>query len=266
MRFSLDALQFSADQQGRARPPAARASGAALRVLDTEVSPGVRARFDRWYRGRSIAAINLYYRVAPRFVDLSGAPVDPELVSRLVLEGSQGRRHVFTGGRPQWLQGNRVVPESEGTRATPVFYVADRVEVAGSSVVHRAQQRFFPTQSPKLELRLLFFSVRFTVRDALLGFPIGSGIRVSFPGGQDQRERLGPGGELTLRSLPRGDYRVRAEAPGISSARPIALSRDQQVQLQVISWLDVAVVLLGLASIALALFFARRPARLVGRG
>ena len=48
---------------------------------------------------------------------------------------------------------------------------------------------------------------------------------------------------------------------GISSSRPVALSRDQEVDLKVISWLDIAVVLLGLASIALALLFLRRPGR-----
>ena len=73
------------------------------------------------------------------------------------------------------------------------------------------------------------------------------------------RQALGAGGELTLKSLPRGDYRVSVDALGISSSRPIALSGDQDVRLQVISWLDVAIVLLALVSIALALLFIRRP-------
>jgi hypothetical protein len=64
-----------------------------------------------------------------------------------------------------------------------------------------------------------------------------------------------------LESLPRGDYRVSVDALGISSSRPIALSGDQKVRLQVISWLDVAIVLLGLLSIALALLYVRRPRR-----
>ena len=64
-----------------------------------------------------------------------------------------------------------------------------------------------------------------------------------------------------MESLPRGDYRVSVDALGISSSRPIALSGDQKVRLQVISWLDVAIVLLGLPSIALALLYVRRPRR-----
>ena len=111
-----------------------------------------------------------------------------------------------------------------------------------------------------MQIRLLLFAVRVTARDALLGFPIGSAVRLQYPNGGERREALGPRAELTLTSLPRGDYRVGVEALGISSSRPVALSRDQDVSLRVISWLDVAVVLLGLGSVALALLFARRPA------
>jgi Glycosyl hydrolase family 99 len=106
--------------------------------------------------------------------------------------------------------------------------------------------------------------VRVTVRDALLGFPIGTAIRLRYPNGEVRREELGPRAELTLASVPRGDYRVSVDALGLSSSRPVALSRDQELDLQVISWLDVMVVLLGLASVALALLFIRRPSR-VGR-
>ena len=110
-----------------------------------------------------------------------------------------------------------------------------------------------------LQLRLLLFSARFEVRDALLGFPIGSAVLLEYPNGRVVRQALDADGELTLKSLPRGDYRVSVDALGISSSRPIALSGDQDVRLQVISWLDVAIVLLALGSIALALLFIRRP-------
>ena len=53
---------------------------------------------------------------------------------------------------------------------------------------------------------------------------------------------------------------MSVDALGMSSSRPIALSRDQEVDLRVISWLDIAVVLLLVGSLALALLFIRRPA------
>jgi len=267
MRFAVDGVEFKADRAGRARPSLASATGSAsLRALDTTIAPGVRARFDRWYAGRSIATLDIYYRVQPTFVDLDGERVDPRAVTSLTLLASNGRRHVLGGGGERWLQGNFVIPESQGRESTALSYAVERVVVAGSTVVHRGQQRFFPSEGSRPQLRLSLFSARFEVRDALLGFPVGSAIRLEYPNGQVQREALGPGSQLTLRSLPRGDYRVSVDALGISSSRPVALSSDQRVDLQVISWLDIGVVLLGLASLGLLLLFIRRPALFGRRG
>jgi hypothetical protein len=262
MRFSANGMQFRADGQGRAHPPPALVgSRRSLRAIPTEVSSSVRARFDRWYRGRAIAAVTLDHRVDLGFVDLDGNRVDPSAVQSVSLTGSNGRRHVLHGETSLWLQGNRVVPETQGRKSTAVSYAVDKVIVGGSTVVHRAQQRFFPADDRDVKLRLLLFSARFEVRDALLGFPIGSAVRLEYPNGQVQRQGLGPGADLTVSSLPRGNYRVTVDALGISSSRPVALSGDQRVELKVISWLDVAVVLLGLASIALGLLYLRRPRR-----
>ena len=262
MRFEAAGQRFEADRNGRAQLPRAvrDASVGSLRALDTRVAPGLRARFDRWYHGHRIAAIDLHHRVAASFLDPSGNTVDPGVVSSVVLRGSDGGRHVLAGGTPVWLQGNRVVPESRGRTSTALHYAAEKVLVAGSNVVHRGQQRFFPAQRPRMQIRLLLFAVRITARDALLGFPIGSAVRLQYPDGGERREALGRSAQLTLRSLPRGDYRVGVEALGVSTSRPVALSRDQEVSLLVISWLDIAVVLLGLTSVGLALLFARRPA------
>jgi hypothetical protein len=263
MRFAVDGHRFAADRSGVATPPAAlRRGSASLRALDTEVAPGVRARFDRWYAGRRIAAIDLYHRVGVGFADLNGNAVAPDAVAALTLRGSDGSRHVLAGGRRVWLRGNRVVPESRGRTSTRLYYTADRVLVAGSNVVNRGQQRFFPAADQTVRLRLLLYAVRVTVRDALLGFPIGSAVRLEYPDGREGREALGPSADLTVTSLPRGNYRVSVDALGISSSRPIALSRDQEVNLRVISWLDIAIVMFGLASVALALLFIRRPAGL----
>jgi phospholipase C len=261
MRFTLGGHRFEADRAGRATPPAAfRRAGASLRALDTELAPGVRARFDRWYSGRRIASLNLYHRVRVSFVDLDAKAIAPSAVTSVTLRGSDGSRHVLAGTRRVWLKGNRVVPESQGRTSTRLYYSAEQVLVAGSNVVHRGQQRFFPATSAKMQLRLLLFAVRVTVRDALLGFPIGSAVRLQYPNGSEQREALGPSADLTVEALPRGDYRVGVEALGISSSRPVALSRNQEVNVRVISWLDIAVVLLMLGSLALALLFVRRPA------
>ena len=262
MRFAVDGEVFKADGNGRAHPPAAAVGTShSVRALATTLQPGVRARFDRWYGGGTIAALDLEHRVRFRFADLAGRPVDPDVIDSVTLLGSNGERRMFRGQTTGWLQGNRVVPESGGRRSTLVSYAAEHVVVTGTSAVHRAQQRFFPARTPEIRLRLLLFAVRFEVHDALLGFPIGSSVRLTFPDGRVQHYALGSGGEVTVNSLPRGDYRVSADALGISSSRPVALSGDQRVEVRVISWLDIAVVLLVLGSIALGLLYVRRPAR-----
>ena len=209
MRFALDGHRFEADRAGRATPPAAfRRAGASLRALDTQIAPGVRARFDRWYAGHKIAALTLYHRVGISFVDLDAKAVAPSAVTSVTLQGSDGSRHVLAGARQMWLQGNRVVPESLGRTSTRLYYSADEVLVAGSNVVHRGQQRFFPAASPKVQLRLLLFAARVTVRDALLGFPIGSAVRLRYPNGNEQREALGP------KRRPDGGVAATGRLPG----------------------------------------------------
>jgi len=262
MRFAVDGAVFTADASGRAYPPPdAIGTAHSVRALATGLGPGVRARFDRWYGGGSVAALELDHRIRLRFVDLAGRPVDPDVVDSVTLLGSNGERRTFRDTTAGWLQGNRVVPESGGRTSTLVSYAAERVVVTGANVVHRAQQRFFPARTPELRLRLLLFSARFEVHDALLGFPIGSSVQLRFPDGRIEHYGLGSGGEVTVNSLPRGNYRVSADALGISSSRPVALSGDQRVEVRVISWLDIAVVLLVLGSVALGLLYARRPAR-----
>jgi Dolichyl-phosphate-mannose-protein mannosyltransferase len=96
------------------------------------------------------------------------------------------------------------------------------------------------------------------VRDALLGFPIGSAVSLEYPNGRVETYPIGRSAELTVGSLPRGNYRVSVEALGISSSRPVALWGDRRVGLEVMSWLDLAIVALGLGSIALALLYVRR--------
>jgi phospholipase C len=262
MRFSVDGVVFAADASGRAHPPpAAVGSSKGVRALATRLQPRVRARFDRWYGGGTVAALDLEHLVRFHFVDLTGRPVDPEVVDSTGLLGSNGERRTLRGETSAWLQGNRVVPESGGRRSSLVSYAAERVMVTGASVIHRAQQRFFPAKTPEMRLRLLLFSARFEVHDALLGFPIGSAVRLRFPNGRVGQYAVGSGGEVTVSSLPRGDYRVSADALGFSSSRPVALSGDQRVELRVISWLDIAVVLLVLGSLALGLLYIRRPAK-----
>jgi hypothetical protein len=124
--------------------------------------------------------------------------------------------------------------------------------------VHRAQWRFRPLSTRRLKVPLLLYALRFTSADALFGKPIGTAVLLTHPDGRTTRLPLHDG-VAEAAGLPRGAYRVRVEARGYSFEHPVALSRNQLVDMQVISLLDVAVVGGALGAIALALLLIGRP-------
>jgi len=233
------------------------------RVPPTTVSAGRRAIFQRWY-GRSVrlrAALDIYYRVRLRYVDLHGRLIDPKRVSSIQIRSSIGERfHPTT--RILWLRGTRVVPLNGGLESKPIYYTIERVVVGGSNVVNESQQKFFPARERGVTVQLLFYRARFRSRDAFFGFVVGDKIRLTFPQGTTRRYRLGADGTVVLPSLPRGNYHVEVEGGGFSLGGPVALSRDQDVKVGVISYLDVTIAAAALALFAVGLPLIRRPHRL----
>jgi hypothetical protein len=244
-----------------------------LTVLDANIAPGERAELGRWYaiggwrrpltdRYVLHAALDVSYTVTPRFVEPTGRVVDRARVSSVVVRGSDGTRHAFKGTENLPLHGLRVARIGSRLRAHDIQYSLQRVVVDGANVVNRGQVRFSPRQARTLAVGLRFYPATFVVRDALFGFSTGSAIRLRFPDGRIERHELNSDGEVRLAALPRGDYEVEVEAPGVLSKSPVSLSRRQQVELKVVSYLDLAVAAFALSAIAALLFLAGRPNRM----
>jgi hypothetical protein len=92
-------------------------------------------------------------------------------------------------------------------------------------------------------------------------FPIGSGIALTYPDGHIEKFLFDlPGSEIKIFSLPRGSYSATVITRGGSAPpTPIHISRDQSVELLVLSFPDMG-VMFGLPLIfALTLFFIGRP-------
>jgi hypothetical protein len=181
------------------------------------------------------------------------------------LTSSTGVRETFSDSEPKWLPGGRAVRRSTGLEETKILYSVDTVTVRGSNVVNSKQQRFYPSESRDWQIQLSLYAARFTARDALFRFPIGSGIQLEYPDGHTEQVPFESSGETTVTSLPRGTYHVKVDGPGLSFSRPIVLSRDQELQLEVISYYDMAAVSVLLTSIVLGLLFIGRPHLLFGR-
>jgi hypothetical protein len=266
-RFLHRGRAVRADNRGRVSINVSGDIRNELRVIDTPVSPGVEARLDRFYPGRNIVAIAFYHRVRPNFVDLQGNKVDPAEVDSTVVKGIHGKEYTFRKGEPRWLQVSRVVARRNNRlRPKSLRYTVEKVRIKGANVVNAGQQRFRPSETPRFPVQVLLYAARFKTRDAFFGFPLGSAVRLTFPDGRVERHDLAENGELVLRSLPRSDYEVTVDAPGFSFSRPVSLSRNQSVELEILSYLDIGLSMFVFAAFMVGLPLIRRPelrARLV---
>lgn len=261
-RFILNGKTVTTDANGRVTVRGDGQAGLRDRVdiPDTLIRPGMRVQFSR--RREGVFLFNRLYSVRLSFVDLQGRPIASSRVTRVTLKGSHGARVRLRPGRELWLQGARVVPFKEGYHEKRLEWVVEEVIVDGQNVVNRNQQRFTPASSRSFRIALLFYPAHFSASDALFGFATGTRVNIRYPSGRVEHHRLGSKGQVSLPSLPRGEYLVSVDGPGFSFQRPLALSKRQEVELQVLSYLDLAVGggLLGSIAVGLLLLGGRRPA------
>ena len=275
IRFSLGNRIFSSNKDGIARIAVEKAGTYTLKLLSAEVSePDIQMKFSRWaddtfLPSRDIkiplnkplqVGFEVSYLVSHTFVDLAGRPVDPARITSVTIKGSEGTTYTFEDNQPHWLPAGRVTRLSNGLEQTKFLYSVISVTIDGSNVVSQAQQRFYVQPNDVWSLKLLLYSARFTARDALFRFPIGSGIQVEYPDGDSQSFSFNSDDEYLSSGLARGIYRVTVTgADGIAPATPIALSRDQDVELLVLSYFDIGVMVTLAIAIALGLLFFGRP-------
>jgi hypothetical protein len=101
--------------------------------------------------------------------------------------------------------------------------------------------------------------MRIQARDAFIGLPVETGVWLTHPDGHTEHYPFGPGRDVALELLPRGDYVATMEARGLVFPQPIALSKDQDVVLKVLTDLDVAGAGLLLVALGAGLLLFGRP-------
>ena len=150
-----------------------------------------------------------------------------------------------------------------------VTYYVDQVIINGANVVHSRQQSTTFEASRTWTIKLLFFGVKFRAVDALFGSGLGTDVLLTSADGTETQLKLDENGEVIIPRLPRGEYTVSVLNAGYSPPRPIMISRSQVIDLEVISKLDLLLVMgaAGTAVIGLILigrpFLVTHPARLV---
>jgi hypothetical protein len=139
------------------------------------------------------------------------------------------------------------------------------VDYRGSNLVNASQQNFFPADQHSVRVKLLFFGLKIHVRDAFFGFPQSGRVELTYPDGHTRVLTLTSNGDLTLPSLSRGYYTVRLLGPGPAFSRPLAVSRNQEIDLSFYSWLDIALLLAAVLGAAFGLALTGRIRRRRGR-
>lgn len=272
VRFRIAGQTFASGHDGVARTQVP-AGANELQLLDRAVQRnGVRSRFSRWGEDFFTPSVRLdvhgpvhlevgfeqAVRVDFSFVDRSNRPVDLGRVGTVTLTSTIGSRTSFVPTKPQWLIASRVARRFNGLEQTRIQYAVQRADFDGSNVVHKAQQRFYPSASRHVVVHLLLYSARLATHDLLFGFPVGRRLDLVYPDGRKVSFPL-KGHPLLLRSLPRGTYGIKVHAWGYAPSVPLALSKDQVIDLRVISYLDMVVIVLAAAAVTALLILLRRP-------
>lgn len=258
IKFSLDGRVFASDDYGVARIDVKKTGKYQVDVLPLEGNDeNIQMHFGRWgdevfEPSREIdipmkeplaVGFEVSYQVSQTFVDLDNKPVDSSRISSITYKGSNGATFTFEETGPHWLPAGRVIRLNNGLQQTKILYSVMSIVIDGTNVVSQAQQRFYVNENDLWNIQVLLYSARFTARDALFGFPIGTGIDMEYPDGDAQSYSFDLEEGYTLEGLARGIYKVTVTgAQGYAPPTPIALSRNQDVELMVFSYLDMGVI------------------------
>jgi hypothetical protein len=273
--FQMDGKRFVSGDDGFATVTIDAPGEYRLQVLAEQYqNPDKRIEFARWleesyqpYQDVTVptdkviqAGFNVYHLVGQSFVDLDSVPVDPARISEFTIRSAQGDMFVLHDGEPRWIPASRVARRAFGLEETQLLYSVLTVTVDGSNVVNQSQQKFFTYPVENWPISLLLYSLRINAKDGLFGNPVGKSVNVQFPDGRIQNYPLDKSGSVEIRSLARGNYFVELVGTyGMSNKTPVALSRNQDVNTKVITYLDITVVALMGAILAAGLFLYGRP-------
>ena len=207
------------------------------------------------------ATFELWQPVYLNFVDTHGVAIDNSTIDSIVLKSSIGEIYTLNAAD---LSGtvlliSSIVNTPSGILSKPITYYVDQVMIKGANVVNRSQQRTTFEGGESWEIKLLFYQVKFQTTDAFFGMPLGKEIVVQAPDGSEQRYSIDKNGDAYIGYIPRGDYTVKVVGGGYSPDRPIRISRDQVVELQVISRLDFGLMIGAAAFVAIGLITLGRP-------
>ncbi|HLO18550.1 MAG TPA: Ig-like domain-containing protein [Anaerolineales bacterium] len=276
--FKLNNKTYTTDKNGAADLQVNLSGIYTLEILPIDkanLPSNIRVEFSRWNDNVFTAKRQIYfprtrrieagfivdYQVNQVFYDSTHELVDPARVSSMVIKGV-GTTYTFNGAGPIWLPSNRLTRRiGETLQSEEILYYFRNVTIDGADVINKGEQRFHIHPDDVWPIQVLLYSVRFSARDAMFHFPIGKGVQLTYPDGHKKEYYFSSSkADLTIPSLARGSYSARIiGAIGSAPPTPIHLSRDQDVELLMLSGLDIGLIVSVPLLIALAFFFFGRP-------
>lgn len=254
--FDMDGRQFVSGEDGLASIAINRVGTYRLEVLlDKYNNPSERIEFGRWpdetfhtFRNVQVPAkniiqvgLNIFHKVSFQFIDLDGYPVDTSRIASINIRSVQGDVFTLKPGDTPWLPSSRTARRQLGLEETDLLYSVNSVNIDGSNVVNSAQQRFFAQTDSSWTISLLLYSLQITARDGLFAAPVGKSVDIVYPNGEIKNYPLDPNGKLEIHALARGIYRASVIGiKGLGTSTPVALSRNQVVNLNIVTPLDLA--------------------------
>ena len=278
IKFRFNHQLYTSDEKGLVNIQIKESGSYSLEVLpiDNELlPPHITMKFSRWNDNVFTASRQIYfprthsleagfilgYLINENLFDPKGILVDGTRVSSMTLKGL-GSSYTFDQVGPIWLPANRLTRRiGEQLESQNIVYYFKNIKIDGGNVINKSQQRFHIEPADVWPIDVLVYSIRFSARDAMFHYPIGSGIELTYPDGHTETFFFDSSdSEIEIPSLARGSYSATVISRlGSAPPTPIHLSRDQDVELLVLSFLDMAVIF-GLPLIfALTLFFIGRP-------
>jgi hypothetical protein len=193
-------------------------------------------------------------------VDLDGLPVDPERIAQFTIRSEQGDTYVFNDGQPRWLPASRIARRVDGLQITKLLYSVINVKLDGSNVVNESQQQFYAEPNDTWKISLLLYSLKIKVNDGLFGSAAGKSINLLFPNGQVSNYPLDTSGQVEIHGLARGNYSIEVVGTrGLGNKMPVALSRNQDANIKVLTYTDLGIVgTLGFLTALALLIYGRR--------
>ena len=276
--FKLNGQTYETDESGVANVKVNTSGVYTLEVLplnENALPSNIRMEFARWNdnvftqkrqvyfpRARRLeVGFTVSYQVDQEFFDTTGAPVDSSRIDSMTLRGV-GNTFTFDKAGPIWLPANRLTRRiGERLESEEILYYFREITVDGANVVNKSEQRFRIRPDDVWPVQVLLYSARFSGSDAMFRFPIGKGIELTYPDGHTEEFLFdAENADVVVSGLARGSYSARiVGAGGSAPPTPVHLSRDQDVDLLMLSLLDIALIIGIPLVIALLFFFIGRP-------